>query len=49
VGNADFKAACRDVNSQHYVDCCDIVTRIPLREMGYEMLGRRITSTASAE
>jgi len=40
VGNSDFIAACRDVNSQRYVDCCDIVTRIPLREMGYEHVGK---------
>lgn len=39
VGNADFVATLREVESQRFVDCCDLVPRVPLDIMGYEHVG----------
>ena len=38
VGDARFVATLRGAKSYRYVDCCDLVTRIPL-EIGYRHLG----------
>jgi hypothetical protein len=38
VGDAKFIATLRDTKSYRYVDCCDLVTRIPL-EIGYRHVG----------
>jgi pimeloyl-ACP methyl ester carboxylesterase len=40
VGDADFVATLQGVDNHRYVDCCDIVTRIPLEGMGYAHLGK---------
>jgi hypothetical protein len=40
VGDADFVATLKGVDNHRYVDCCDIVTRIPLEGMGYAHFGR---------
>jgi len=40
VGDADFVATLKNVNNFRYVDCCDIVTRIPPKGMGYVHLGK---------
>ena len=39
VGDADFVATLKDVKNFRYVDCCDIVTRIPPKGLGYMHLG----------
>lgn len=39
VGDAVFAMAMRDVPHQRYVDCCDIVTRVPPEEFGYQHTG----------
>ncbi len=40
VGDADFVATLSGVDNQRYVDCCDIVTRIPPEEFGYRHFGK---------
>jgi hypothetical protein len=39
VGDADFVATLTNVKNFRYVDCCDIVTRIPPKTLGYMHLG----------
>jgi len=39
VGDAAFVASLNHVNRHRYVDCCDLVARIPLEIMGYVHLG----------
>ncbi|HEY6308119.1 MAG TPA: lipase family protein [Candidatus Angelobacter sp.] len=40
VGDADFVATLQNVDNHRYVDCCDIVTRIPPEDLGYRHLGK---------
>jgi Lipase (class 3) len=40
VGDPDFVATLSSVKSFRYVDCCDIVTRIPPKGLGYMHLGQ---------
>ncbi len=40
VGDADFVATLKDVENFRYVDCCDIVARIPPEGLGYRHLGK---------
>ena len=40
VGDSDFVATLKDVKNFRYVDCCDIVTRIPPEGLGYKHLGQ---------
>lgn len=40
VGDADFVATLSSVKNFRYVDCCDIVTRVPPKEVGYLHLGK---------
>jgi len=40
VGDSDFVATLKDVRNFRYVDCCDIVTRIPPEGLGYKHLGQ---------
>jgi hypothetical protein len=40
VGDADFVATIKNVKSFRYVDCCDIVTRVPPKQLGYIHLGQ---------
>ena len=40
VGDADFVATLSGVKNFRYVDCCDIVTRIPPEALGYKHLGQ---------
>ncbi|HEY4679417.1 MAG TPA: lipase family protein [Candidatus Angelobacter sp.] len=40
VGNSDFVATLSKVKNFRYVDCCDIVTRIPPKGLGYAHLGK---------
>jgi hypothetical protein len=40
VGDPDFVATLSCVKNFRYVDCCDIVTRIPPKGLGYEHLGQ---------
>jgi hypothetical protein len=40
VGDSDFVATLTDVKNFRYVDCCDIVTRIPPEALGYRHLGK---------
>lgn len=40
VGDADFVATLGGVKSFRYVDCCDIVTRVPPAGLGYAHLGQ---------
>ena len=40
VGDPDFVATLSKVKNFRYVDCCDIVTRIPPEELGYAHLGQ---------
>jgi triacylglycerol lipase len=35
VGNPEFAATLDALEVQRYVDCCDLVTRVPPPEMGY--------------
>jgi hypothetical protein len=39
VGNAEFVATLGDIESSRFVDCCDIVPRMPPQLMGYEHVG----------
>lgn len=39
VGDPDFVATLKNVKNFRYVDCCDIVTRIPPKGLGYMHLG----------
>ncbi len=39
VGNSDFAATFGSVDVKRYVDCSDVVTRVPLPEMGYAHVG----------
>ena len=39
VGDSGFVATLNGVNCFRYVDCCDIVTRIPPEELGYQHVG----------
>ncbi|HSK44812.1 MAG TPA: lipase family protein [Candidatus Binatia bacterium] len=40
VGDSEFVATLKDVKSFRYVDCCDIVTRVPPEGLGYRHLGQ---------
>ncbi len=40
VGDSDFVATLSGVKSCRYVDCCDIVTRVPPEGFGYRHLGK---------
>ncbi len=40
VGDSDFVAALKDVQNYRYVDCCDIVTRVPPEGFGYRHVGK---------
>jgi hypothetical protein len=40
VGDPDFVATLGGVKNFRYVDCCDIVTRIPPEGLGYAHLGQ---------
>jgi hypothetical protein len=40
VGDSDFVDALKNVRSFRYVDCCDIVTRIPPEALGYQHVGK---------
>jgi len=40
VGDAVFAATLNKVECHRYVDCCDIVTRIPLEKMGFMHCGK---------
>jgi hypothetical protein len=40
VGDSDFVATLNNVKNFRYVDCCDIVTRIPPEGLGYAHLGQ---------
>jgi hypothetical protein len=39
VGDAAFVNTLKGVKNYRYVDCCDLVARIPLKIMGFEQLG----------
>ena len=39
VGDPDFVATLKNMKNFRYVDCCDIVTRIPPKGLGYMHLG----------
>ncbi len=39
VGDASFVATIPGTINHRYVDCCDVVTRVPLSIMGYEHVG----------
>ena len=40
VGDSDFVATLQNVQNYRYVDCCDIVTRVPPEAFGYRHLGK---------
>jgi hypothetical protein len=40
AGDADFISTLGGAENQRYVDCCDIVTRIPPEEFGYRHFGK---------
>jgi len=40
VGDSDFVATLKDIKNFRYVDCCDIVTRVPPEVLGYKHLGQ---------
>jgi hypothetical protein len=40
VGNADFVASLSGVRSSRYVDCCDLVARVPPEAVGYLHFGQ---------
>lgn len=40
VGDSDFVATLNGVRNYRYVDCCDIVTRVPPEVFGYRHLGK---------
>lgn len=39
VGDGTFVMTLNEVANYRYVDCCDVVTRIPPKQLGYEHLG----------
>jgi hypothetical protein len=39
VGDSDFIAGLQGLTNYRYVDCCDLVARIPPEELGYRHLG----------
>ncbi len=39
VGNAAFVTSLAGVENHRYVDCCDLVTRVPPASLGYRQLG----------
>jgi len=39
VGDAEFVSKLKDVEIRRYVDCCDLVTRVPPEFMGYTHVG----------
>jgi len=39
VGDADFVSTLKDAKIRRYVDCCDLVTRVPPQFMGYTHAG----------
>jgi hypothetical protein len=39
VGDVDFVAALQNLKSFRYVDCCDLVARVPPEGLGYRHLG----------
>jgi triacylglycerol lipase len=39
VGDVAFVGALKNVRTFRYVDCCDLVTRIPLESIGFQHLG----------
>ncbi len=39
VGDTRFVETLQSVDNHRYVDCCDIVTRVPLPVMGYDHVG----------
>ena len=39
VGDADFVSTLMDVENRRYVDCCDLVTRVPPEFLGYTHAG----------
>jgi len=39
VGDSDFVAALHGLTNYRYVDCCDLVARVPPEELGYRHLG----------
>jgi len=39
VGDVDFARSMRDVDHSRYVDCCDMVTRVPPEFLGYVHIG----------
>jgi hypothetical protein len=39
VGDPEFVSTLAKISNTRYVDCCDGVTRVPLRVMGYEHVG----------
>lgn len=41
VGNKKFAISMHGIDHARYVDCCDVVTRVPLWLMGYVHAGRR--------
>ena len=42
VGDEDFVASLSDVEGYRYIDCCDVVARIPPSFLGYRHHGKRI-------
>ena len=40
VGDAQFVATLNGMAGRRYVDCCDIVARVPLKAMGYAHVGK---------
>jgi hypothetical protein len=39
VGDASFAEAMGTINNTRFVDCCDLVTRVPPKEFGYVHVG----------
>ena len=39
VGDSDFVAGLQGLTNYRYVDCCDLVARVPPEELGYRHLG----------
>lgn len=39
VGDAAFAEALRNISHDRFVDCCDLVTRVPTKEFGYVHVG----------
>ena len=40
VGDLEFAALFADANVRRFVDCCDIITRLPSKVLGYEHVGK---------